>query len=72
MSIKKEVEEYRKLNGNEQLTNKELLWYMISKFDVIERRITRTESNQKMMLWFVPVAIGITGIVVGLIQNGGI
>jgi len=72
LSIKKEVEEYRKLNGNEQLTNKELLWYMISKFDVIERRITRTESNQKMMLWFVPVAIGITGIVVGLIQNGGI
>lgn len=67
MGIKKEAEEYRKLNGNENLTNKELLWYMIGKFDNFEKRITRTESNQKMMLWFVPVAIGVTGIIISLV-----
>ena len=65
--IKKVAAEYRNKNGNEHITNKELLWFMISKFDKLEERVTKTETKQKMFLWAIPLMVGVTAIVAGLL-----
>ncbi len=66
-NIKKVAKEYREKNGNEKITNKELLWFVVAKFDTLENRITKTETRQKMIMWFAPVIIGVTAILVGVI-----
>jgi len=33
----------------------------------LENRITKTETRQKMIMWFAPVIIGVTAILVGVI-----
>ena len=66
-NIKKDAKEYREKNGNEKITNKELLWFVVAKFDALENRITKTETRQKMIMWFAPVIIGVTAILVGVI-----
>ena len=66
-NIRKVAKEYREKNGNEKITNKELLWFVVAKFDALENRITKTETRQKMIMWFAPVIIGVTAILVGAI-----
>ena len=66
-NIKKVAKEYREKNGNEKITNKELLWFVVAKFDTLENRITKTETRQKMIMWFAPVIIGVTAVLVGVI-----
>ena len=44
-NIKKIAKEYEEKNGNTNITNKELLWFMISKFDKLEIRVTKTETK---------------------------
>ena len=65
--IRKVAKEYREKNGNDKITNKELLWFVVAKFDTLENRITKTETRQKMIMWFAPVIIGVTAILVGVI-----
>ena len=65
--IKKIAKEYRDKNGNEKITNKELLWYMIGEFDELKIRVTKTETKQKMFIVAFPFIVGITAIIVGLI-----
>ena len=66
-NIKQIAKEYKDKNGNDRITNKDLLWFVISKFDTLENRITKTETRQKMIMWFAPVIIGVTAILVGVI-----
>lgn len=65
--IKKIAEEYRNKNGNDKITNKELLWFMISKFDDLEKRVTKTEVRQNLFMWAIPVFIGIATIIFRII-----
>ena len=65
--IKKIAEEYKNRNGNDKITNKELLWFVISKFDDLENRVTKTEERQKLFMWLTPISIGITAIIFGMI-----
>ena len=65
--IRKIAKEYKARNGNEKISNKELLWFMISKFDELENRVTKTETRQNLSMWFIPVAITVTAIVISLI-----
>ena len=66
-NIKKIAKEYKNKNGNEKITNKELLWYMIGEFDELKGRVTKTETRQKMFIVAFPLIVGIVAIVVGLI-----
>lgn len=66
-NIKKIAEEYKSRNGNDKITNKELLWFVISKFDDLENRVTKTEERQKLFMWLTPISIGITAIIFGMI-----
>ena len=75
MGIKEIANEYRSKNGDGNLTTKELLWFVIKKFDDVEatntntlQRVTKTETRQKMTMWFIVVAIPATGIIIGLIK----
>ena len=65
-NIKEIAKEYKEKNGNEKITNKELLWFVVAKFDTLENRITKTETKVKMMMWFVPVTITGAAIIIGV------
>ena len=65
--IRKIAKEYRNKNGNDRITNRDLLWYMIGEFDELKGRITKTETRQKMFIAAFPIVVGIVAIVVGLI-----
>jgi len=65
--IKRIAKEYKEKNGNEKITNKELLWYMIGEFDELKTRVTKTETRQKMFILLLPIAIGVTAIIMRLI-----
>ena len=72
--IKKVAKEYREKNGNEKITNKELLFYILARFDKYEKvnaaqdiKISILSTRQKMIMWFAPVIIGVTAILVGVI-----
>ena len=74
MNIKEIVNEYRSKNGDGNLTNKELLWFMLKKFDDLEvihseihQRVAKIESKIKMLMWFVPIAIGATAVIISLV-----
>ena len=62
-NIKKIAKEYKAKNGNEKITNKELLWYMISEFDKVKVRVTKTEATQKILMWLFPICIVVIGII---------
>ena len=62
-NIKKVAKEYREKNGNEKITNKELLWFVVAKFDTLENRITKTETTQKILMWLFPICIVVVGII---------
>lgn len=66
-NIKKIAKEYKDKNGNERITNKELLWFMIGEFDDLKTRVTKTETRQRMFIVLLPVIVGVTAVVVGLI-----
>lgn len=62
--IKKIAEKCKQENGNDKITNKELLWYMISEFDDLKTRVTRTETKQKMIIIFIPIIVTIIAVLI--------
>ena len=62
--IKKIAKEYKAKNGNEKITNKELLWYMIGEFDSLKTRVTKTETRQKIFMWSMPIIVGVVAIII--------
>lgn len=60
--IKKIAKEYKDKNGNEKISNKELLWFMIGEFDDLKTRVTKTETKQKIFMWLVPIIVGIVAV----------
>jgi len=73
-NIKEIAKEYKEKNGNEKITNKELLFYILARFDEYEKvnatqdiKISILSTRQKMIMWFAPVIIGVTAILVGVI-----
>ena len=72
--IKKKAEEYKKRNGNSNITNKELLFYIVARLDDIEKinneQDKEIQCNKTMIRVFwllLPCAIGITALVTSLI-----
>lgn len=72
--IKEIAKEYQSRNGDGTLTTKELLWFVISKCNDFEEEhkkmwscITITKTRQKMTMWLVPIAVGVTGIIINLV-----
>ena len=75
-NIKKIVKEYKAENGNEKISNKDLLFYILSRLDDIEhgdseqdKEITKIKTRQNLSMWFLGFALGIVGIV---LTYGGI
>lgn len=48
--IKRRAKRKMEQNGNEKISNKELLWYMVDKFDEYEKRISKLEAIQYIMI----------------------
>lgn len=77
MDIKEKANEYRTKNGDSSLTTKELLWFVISRFDELEeksnkisRRVTACETVHKMILWFVPLCVAAASVVTAILLKG--
>lgn len=57
--IKEIAKAKKKENGNDRISNKDLLWYIIDKFDEYEKRISRLESTQKLIFIVLPIIVGV-------------
>jgi len=68
--VKKIVEEYKNQNGNNNYTQKDLLWYIIKRLDDIDKincnqdkKIERNATTLKIFLILLPIGITLAGIV---------
>jgi len=69
MKITEVVKKLKKENGNEYIKNNDLLWYLISRLDDMEKRVSRTESMQKIMLWIIPICMAGITVIIGLLTE---
>ena len=69
MEIINAVKKFKKENGNEYIKNNDLLLYLISRMDDIEKRVSKTEALQKFMLWVIPLVVASTAIIVRLLTE---
>ena len=57
-----EFRDKAKANGNskyERISNKDILFFFISKLDNLENRVSKTEAAQKISLVVFPVVVGL-------------
>ena len=69
MKIIEIVKKLKRENGNKYVKNNDLLWYLVSKMDDMEKRVSRTEAMQRLMSWIIPVVVAATAIIVRLITE---
>lgn len=58
----KNFREELKEKGNsdyDRVSNKDVLFYFITRFEGLEKRVTKTEARQKIFMWLMPILIGI-------------
>ena len=69
--IKQLLKEIKELSGQAKkhangdysnITSKDVLFYFLTQFSELEKRVGRVETTQKNMLWFVGIALSIIGI----------
>ena len=65
-NIKQVAKKYRDKNGNEKITNKDLLFYILSRLDDIGKintaqsiQISTLRAKQKLLLWIIPILLTI-------------
>ncbi len=63
------VKKLKKENGNKHIPNNDLLWYIIGRLDDMEKRVSKTEAMQKLILLSVPVIIAVAAIIIRLITE---
>ena len=59
-----------KSKGNsyyDRLSNKDILFFFLNEMRNLDRRVTKTETRQKIFMWMIPICIGIGGIIGGTI-----
>jgi len=68
--IKKIAKGYKEKNGNDKISNKDLLFYILSRLDDIEhgdseqdRKITKIETRQNLSMWFIGISLAVIGLV---------
>ncbi len=54
--IKEEIERFKSMNGNANFTQKEMLWYVMSKVDTLVSDTAATKSSIKL-LWRVVIVL---------------
>ena len=66
MDIKSRAEALKKLNGNKQVSNKDLLFYIIGRVDDLEdklelydKEVTKIKTQVKLFWLVLPIALGL-------------
>ena len=66
MDIKERAEALKKLNGNKQVSNKDLLFYIIGRVDDLEdklelydKEVTKIRTQVKVFWIILPIALGL-------------
>ena len=62
MDIKEKAKHYKAMNGDKDATMKDMLWYLVGKCDELDDRLIAVETVHKMLLWFVPICVGLVAI----------
>lgn len=63
------VKNLKKQNGNKYVKNNDLLWYIVGRIDDMEKRVSRTEAMQKLMLVLIPTGVAVSAIIIRLITE---
>lgn len=61
----KEIAKRKKEELGENVTTKDLLFYIIDRLDDQQKRLSIVETKQKILYYMIPVMITIIGIVIG-------
>jgi len=74
MDIEDVAKEYKKQNGNKYIKNNDLLFYIISRLDSLEREssvdreeLTKVKTQLKIFWILLPVSISLTFFIVNII-----
>lgn len=65
----KDVKNFReelRTKGNsdyDRVSNKDVLFYFLSRFEGLDRRLTKTETRQKMLVGLIPILVSIALVV---------
>jgi len=70
MNIKKRAEEVRSTNGNDKITQKDLLFYIVGRLDDLEEKVqtydkdvTKIKTQIKIFWILLPIALTLAGYV---------
>lgn len=61
--VKKVAEDFRKQNGNINLTQKDMLMYLVTKVDSIATKSDQNSASITMLKWAGTTAIAVVGII---------
>ena len=74
MSIEEIAKDYKKQNGNKYIKNNDLLFYIISRLDSLEREssvdreeLTKVKTQLKIFWILLPISISLTFFIVNII-----
>jgi len=48
--------------ASSKLTSKDILFYYLTQHSILETRVTRIETTQKMLIWFMGISLSVIGL----------
>jgi len=64
----KETKDAEVIAASSKITSKDVLFYYLAQNAILEKRVTRIETTQKMSLWFTGIAISVIGLFIAVIK----
>lgn len=64
--FKKETKDDEVDAATSRISNKDILFYFLSRNAALETRVTKIETTQKLSMWFIGVALAIISIGIGV------
>jgi hypothetical protein len=50
------------------ISSKDVLFYFLTQISVLDNRITRVETTQKLSFWFIGISISIIGLILVIVK----
>jgi len=64
----KETKDEEIIEASSKVTNKDILFYYLAQHQALETRVTRIETTQKMMCWFIGITLSVIGLGISVLK----
>lgn len=65
--VKSFISDYKRVNGRVNITNKDLLLYLLKHTVKHDKEITEIKTRQKMLMWFLAISVSALAIIANFI-----